>query len=211
MHIFADLQPYICTFANCKAELVQFPNRAAWAEHEFSQHRITRSWSCPECPQAFDNVSEWQSHIQKKHNLFFSDRNLNNAKDVAYKTEATRIEDDECPLCRIVIGKPRRAFVKHVGRHMEEIALMALPRNVEDDSEKGSVCTDDSKNSRSKWTANFPKKFPSTLMEAYLEDKTSRPKTFIWGYDDCKRVQVTSFSFQSTRENLRVVRDIQHP
>lgn len=142
MHFFADLQPYICTFADCEDELAQFPNRAAWAEHEFSQHRITRSWSCPECPQTFNNFPRWQSHIQERHCLFFSDRNLNIAKDMAYKTEATRIEDDECPLCRIVLGKPRRAFVKHVGRHMEEIALMALPRNAEEHSEEGSVSTD---------------------------------------------------------------------
>ena len=142
MHFFADLQPYICTFADCKDELAQFPNRAAWAEHEFSQHRITQSWSCPKCPQAFNNVPRWQNHIQERHCLFLSDRNLNIAKDMACKTEATRIEDDECPLCRIVLGKPRRAFVKHVGRHMEEIALMALPRNVEEDSEEGSVSTD---------------------------------------------------------------------
>ena len=142
MHIFADLQPYICTFANCEDELAQFPNRAAWAEHEFSQHRITSSWSCPECPQAFTNVSGWQSHIQDRHCLVFSGPNLNVAKHMAYKTEATRVEDDECPLCRTVVGKPRRAFVKHVARHMEEIALMALPRNVEEDSEEGSVSTD---------------------------------------------------------------------
>ena len=58
------------------------------------------------------------------------------------KTEATRFEDDECPLCRTVVGKPRRAFVKHVARHIEEIALMALPRNVEEGSEEGSVSTD---------------------------------------------------------------------
>ena len=161
MHIFADLQPYICTFADCKAELAQFPNRAAWAEHEFCQHRITRSWSCPECPQAFDNVPEWQNHIQKRHCLIFSDRNLNNAKDMAYKTEATRIENDECPLCRMVVGKPRRAFVKHVGRHMEEIALMALPRNVEDDSEEGSVHSQDS---AAQHSANPPQQ-PITAFE----------------------------------------------
>ena len=142
MHFFADLKPYICTFADCEDELAQFPNRAAWAEHEFSQHRVTQSWSCPECPQAFNNVPRWQNHIQERHGLFFSDRNLNIAKDMAYKTEATRIEDAECPLCRIVLSKRRRAFVKHLGRHMEEIALMALPRNVEEDSEEGSVSTD---------------------------------------------------------------------
>lgn len=142
MHVFADLKPYICTFADCKDELAQFTDRAAWAEHEFSQHRITRSWSCPECPQAFTSVPGWQNHIRDRHYLVFSGPNSNVAKDMAYKTEATRIEDDECPLCRTVVGKPRRAFVKHVARHMEEIALIALPRNVEEDAEEGSVSTD---------------------------------------------------------------------
>ena len=141
MHFFADLQPYICTFADCEDELAQFPNRAAWAEHEFSQHRVTRSWSCPECPQAFNNLPRWQNHVQERHCLFFTDPNLNIAGKMAYKTEATRVEDDECPLCCNVVGK-RRAFVKHVGRHMEEIALMALPRDVEEDSEEGSVSTE---------------------------------------------------------------------
>lgn len=61
---------------------------------------------------------------------------------MARRTEATRIEDDECPLCRIVVGKSRRGFVKHVARHMEEIALMALPLNVEEDTEEGSTSTD---------------------------------------------------------------------
>ena len=35
--------------------------------------------------------------------------------------------------------RPRRASVKHVGSHMEEIALMALPRDPLDDSEDKSV------------------------------------------------------------------------
>ena len=51
-------------------------------------------------------------------------------------------ETEECPLCRIVLGKPRRTFVKHVARHMEEIALMALPRNTEEDSDGSSDSTD---------------------------------------------------------------------
>lgn len=64
------------------------------------------------------------------------------ARNIAYQTKPRPIETEECPLCRIVLGKPRRAFVKHVGRHMEEIALMALPRNTEEDSDESSIGTD---------------------------------------------------------------------
>ena len=51
-------------------------------------------------------------------------------------------ETEECPLCRVVLGKPRRAFIKHIARHMEEIALMALPRSIEEDSDASSISTD---------------------------------------------------------------------
>ena len=142
MHIFSDLQPYICTFTACRDGLAQFPSRAAWAEHEFSEHRILRLWACPECPKDFPDASSWKMHLQERHRLSFSGPNLQTAKNMALKTEARQIENDECPLCCITVGKPRRGFVKHVGRHLEEIALMALPRNVEDDTEEGSTSTD---------------------------------------------------------------------
>ena len=64
------------------------------------------------------------------------------ARKIAYKTQARPIEDEECPLCQITLGKPRRAFVKHVGRHMEEIALVALPQDNAEDSEAESATTD---------------------------------------------------------------------
>ncbi len=159
MHIFSDLQPYICTFTECGDEMAQFPSRAAWAEHEFSNHRTTQSWTCPECAKDFLEVSTWEKHLQEIHRLFFSCSNLQVAKDMALKTEARQIEDDECPLCRIVVGKPRRGFVKHVGRHMEEIALMALPRDVEEDTEEGSLSTDHT--SLEKSSQNFHSKFPT--------------------------------------------------
>lgn len=60
---------------------------------------------------------------------------------MAYRPRERPIEVEECPLCRSVLGKPRREFVKHVGRHMEQIALMALPREATDDSDAESACT----------------------------------------------------------------------
>ena len=185
MHFFADLQPYICTFADCEDELAQFPDRAAWAEHEFSQHRITRSWCCSECPQAFNNVPRWQNHIQEEHCLYFTDRKLNIARDMAYKTEATRVEDDECPLCRIVLGKPRRAFVKHVGRHMEEIALMALPRNIEEDSEEGHMSTD--RTDTSVWSGTSLQRDSSIKPERVVSEtkNSSRSSPTPFAYEHC--------------------------
>jgi hypothetical protein len=43
-----------------------------------------------------------------------------------------------CPLCLCIPGKSRRNFIKHAGKHMENIALAALPRENGSDSEPDS-------------------------------------------------------------------------
>ena len=139
MHVFADLQPYLCTFASCDKELAQFTTRAAWAEHEFTEHRIIRSWTCAECSKHCDSEIEWKQHLERshQHTLFGSLYHI--AKDKAYAARAKPIENEECLLCQVVLGKTRREFVKHVGRHMEEIALIVLPREIDEVSEASST------------------------------------------------------------------------
>jgi hypothetical protein len=53
----------------------------------------------------------------------------------ATKTILDPIAEQECPLCGSSGWESQRKFVTHVGRHMEEIALSALPREVESDSD----------------------------------------------------------------------------
>ena len=142
MHVFADLRPYICTFPDCKDELAQFTTRAAWADHELSEHRYDLIWNCPECPGSFDCTSDWEQHLRKTHQRKFTGLQLRWARLTAYEMYPRPAETEECPLCRVVLRKPRRTFVKHVARHMEEIALMALPRNTEEDSDESSDSTD---------------------------------------------------------------------
>lgn len=64
------------------------------------------------------------------------------ARSMAYHEKSRSGEIEECPLCRVIPGKSRRAFVKHVGRHLEEIALMALPRDNVEDSDEESTTTE---------------------------------------------------------------------
>ena len=126
MHVFADLKPYICTFPDCEHGLAQFETRAAWADHEFAEHRINRTWTCLECPEAFSSPSDWEIHLGARHHRVFSAPHFRLARKTAYKAQPRPVEDEQCPLCQLTLRKPRRAFVKHVGKHMEDIALMAL-------------------------------------------------------------------------------------
>ena len=142
MHVFADLRPYICTFPDCQDELAQFTTRAAWADHELTEHRYDMILNCPECSEKFAGTSEWEQHLHEIHQRTFTGSQLHWARTSAYQMHPRPPETEECPLCRVVLGKPRRTFVKHVARHMEEIALMALPRNIEEDSDRSSDSTD---------------------------------------------------------------------
>ena len=120
---------------------MQFPNRAAWAEHEFNEHRVRKLWICPECPKECPSLTTWEVHLREQHRRIFSGPQWQLAQRMAYRPQERPVEVEECPLCRNVLGKPRRDFVKHVGRHMEEIALMALPRETTDDSDAESAYT----------------------------------------------------------------------
>ena len=146
MHVFSDLMPYICTFDGCPHKLRCFPSRSAWANHEFQEHRFDRHWACPECPRESCSTLDWEHHLNNVHSQKFSGPNLVSARNTACRIKPKRAEEEECPLCRVVLGKPRRAFVRHVSRHMEDIALMALPSNAEENPEIGSISTNHTSN-----------------------------------------------------------------
>ena len=129
MHVFSDLMPYLCTFDGCQHKLRSFQSRSSWADHEFEEHRLNRYWACPECSRKSYSILDWEHHLDDVHNLKFFDSDLVAARKNACHISPKRAEEEQCPLCQVILGKPRRAFVKHVSRHMEDIALMALPSN----------------------------------------------------------------------------------
>lgn len=143
-HVFADLQPYICTFSTCKDELVTFPTRKLWAGHEFSEHRVDRTWQCPECPEILSDDDVWREHLKNEHDIFFSALQLRIAAASAEKKMPRVTGDMECPLCLSIVGPTTRTFATHVGKHMEAIALAVLPRENESDSEAESGSSDES-------------------------------------------------------------------
>lgn len=134
MHVFADIRPYICTFPSCRDVLNTFPTRQFWAEHEFSKHRIDVSWICPECQGEYHSTKALEHHLAESHGCVFTRSKFSMLVNTAHRSRQKPIKDQKCPLCIAAPGTTRRAFVSHLARHMEEIALLALPRETEDDS-----------------------------------------------------------------------------
>ncbi|RFU25884.1 hypothetical protein B7463_g10453, partial [Scytalidium lignicola] len=134
IHVFADLEAYICTFPGCEFSLATFPTRDLWAAHEFSTHRTAKVWICSNCSLTFPGPDKLADHLQSEHEPATPEADLQ-----LTLLAAERMRDTECPLCLKNTKGKRRDFVAHVAKHMETTALMALPKDSESDVDSDSI------------------------------------------------------------------------
>ena len=135
-HVFGDLQPYICTFSSCSKSLVKFSTRARWADHEFNEHRVDRAWKCLECGEKTDKPNELGYHLRDLHRSVVDPAQIRAIVAAAEVKTFQPIGNQKCPLCMQIPGVSRKHFVGHVARHLEDIALAALPQDVDKEREE---------------------------------------------------------------------------
>ncbi|KAF5578037.1 transcription factor Cys6 [Fusarium pseudocircinatum] len=178
-HVFGDLRPYTCLFSRCAESNTDFDRRHRWQLHVSQYH--WRTWSCPfKCGSTFPSAVELAGHIRHQH--------LPNASDEHFATVVARgdvsVSNDvaqECPLCRRAISG-LKSYIKHVGRHLEQLALHALPKVVDQEledekSELGAVSGDDDSETSSKAHEQLERD------EAYNQEELSGPNTMTVGHD----------------------------
>ena len=160
--MFRDLKPYVCTFKECNLRM--FQSRNEWLAHELQAHR--REWTCPHCQAApFSSKGSFQSHLKTAHNLVLAGSELE-AVTLQSEGPVERIPSTACSLCEdwqsSILNSNKnfaRAFLndgkdiqpygtlkqfrRHLGRHMEQLALFALPMNGEEEVEDESSDEDD--------------------------------------------------------------------
>ncbi|KAG5807197.1 hypothetical protein H9Q74_007891 [Fusarium xylarioides] len=136
-HVFGDLRPYTCLFSRCVELNTDFDRRHRWQLHVSQYH--WRTWSCPfKCGSMIPSAVELGDHIRHNHIPNASDEHL---ATVVARGEVSVSNDvaQECPLCKRDISG-LKSYIKHVGRHLEQLALHALPKigdQLEDDVESG--------------------------------------------------------------------------
>ena len=115
-----------------------FPTRKLWKEHEFAHHRYSRVWVCPECPQSLSSLENWKIHVNSAHDVLFSGAQYKAMMAVVEHKIPQAVESLQCPLCLSLPKNSRKHFTTHVAKHMERIALAALPREAEIDTDDAS-------------------------------------------------------------------------
>ena len=125
-HVYKDLQPYMCTFEKCRVADVMYEGRRQWFNHELQQHR--RSWTCNgHCDQKFGSMKALMSHIKKHKPGVYSDPHLRTMAEV-WASPIDSQATSSCQLC----GEGVTGTIQlqgHIGRHLEDLALFALPND----------------------------------------------------------------------------------
>ncbi|KAI1110088.1 hypothetical protein F5Y14DRAFT_444252 [Nemania sp. NC0429] len=147
-HVFGDLQPYICLVPYCPTQDHKYSRRSDLAYHMKQVH--WRSLQCPYgCQPKFEDTEVFRSHIQEMHAAILT-------QDQHYTLEQTSRKGNlkkaigPCPLCLEVEISSARQYCDHIGYHLEQLALFALPQTIIEDSDsKSQVDAEEDSDSKS--------------------------------------------------------------
>lgn len=134
MHVYADLSAYICTWPECTQALKLYSTRRAWAQHELEHHLSQVEYQCLVCERIFQDELSFSVHLRQHQVLptILQKDALNKARRLVPLT----LEQFRCNLCGKRGYPNSRTYATHVGHHLEDIALVALPRTADDTYEE---------------------------------------------------------------------------
>jgi hypothetical protein len=130
-HIFRDLQPYLCTFETCSKAGKMFHSRHDWWDHELLDHR--KEWFCTaDCQQTFKSQTTFEKHVRDTHSIT-SGHQIGALIDMCHRP-VDEVTEEQCPLCFETLSSTKQ-LCRHLARHLEDLALFALPRDKDDEGE----------------------------------------------------------------------------
>lgn len=130
-HVLCDLQPYVCSFENCKTAGKVYSTRRAWFKHELKRHRNSIKYHCQlrTCKGEFGSGPAFRKHLGKSHGLAKWEIVDLNMKDVKRTTKAKHYS--YCTFCDMHLGD-EASIPRHVGRHLEELAFVILAKQYQE-------------------------------------------------------------------------------
>lgn len=119
----------MCTFKDCSNPDETYESRRQWFSHELQRHR--RIWTCGgHCETIFHSSMQLIAHLKAFSPIAITEAQIPALIEMRAAPVAKNSEFS-CPLCDLkIIG--RTQLQKHLGRHLEELALFTLPNNLEE-------------------------------------------------------------------------------
>ncbi|KAK0614453.1 hypothetical protein B0T14DRAFT_528535 [Immersiella caudata] len=157
-HAYHDLKAYVCTLGEGECGLEMFGDQKAWFDHELKQHR--RQWTCAVCKYGpYRSLDTLKAHAGARHPEVDGTQ-LRTLIDVSQAPLAA-IPAQDCPFCDeweqklrqtlpqfnssgqglgpdVVVTVDPRQFRRHVGTHLQQLALFAVPRTIYASDEQGN-------------------------------------------------------------------------
>lgn len=166
MHVFADLQSYICVHNDCPDILTTFPSRKAWFEHETTCHLSRHTICCPQCDTSYEKENDFLDHCERQHNMILRNPQLRSSAlanaIVSYPEKPSSIQ---CALCNRRGFASLRDYSTHLGRELEEVSLYPLP-DLDDFEEENEDDSEDESSGREitvpGWTTSLSGDIPTT-------------------------------------------------
>ncbi|KAI5808296.1 hypothetical protein BZA77DRAFT_297552 [Pyronema omphalodes] len=129
-HVFRDIRPYVCTFRNCSQATRLYSSRHEWFHHECEFHRL--EWPCEHCQEVSSSSQSFKDHITKTHRHLLRTESMAVLVD---RSERVVESKQPCPLCPETFTP--KLLQRHLGQHMQQIALFILPGSLQEDEEDG--------------------------------------------------------------------------
>ena len=120
-HVFADLEPYVCTRSDCTEPDRMYSSQNAWFLHE-AQHHDTLHCGVSD-HEAYAEPLSFVNHLGISHDVHLDP---NNAPSLEVFRRPTKRERGVCNLC----GSTTDNLKQHIGRHLQRMALFAVPRSM---------------------------------------------------------------------------------
>jgi hypothetical protein len=149
-HVFSDIRAYICTSRDCG--MLMFDSLSTWRGHEM-EHR--RKWSCPLCSTSCKEEAATEAHLMRSHCDIVGPHNLESLLRISSHPSEFLLAS-ECPFCDwnaalrkqnpapegTELSVPSNRFLKHLGKHLEELALFVIPQPEQDDEDSDQLGSD---------------------------------------------------------------------
>jgi len=145
-HVYSDLEPYICLFSDCTLGLRTFQSQREWINHEFQVYCINTQWWCNICNKPFDTQDLFRVHVEGSHQKDAVQLQAEEVFAASRRSVPRDARAEMCPFCRTAPAMTQKGFASHVGRHLQETSLVALPRpeSPSDDETRDSGDEDES-------------------------------------------------------------------